>query len=204
MLEACTRRELVDIEPLKVRLGADPISPAKEARGRRLLIASTAGILIAVYNVKVKSTAWLELDTGPAEAPILSGTLAVVVLYSFVAFLLAAARDVSRWYATTQTVYFHQAQHDLRETHRHIESLRISLATSSHDSTTTTAVEDAVKRLDSFESQIRLAVTANLRNSATQWAQLILFDVGLPLMLGAYAFVKIYPALFPFLRALIE
>lgn len=187
---------------------SEPLSAATEARGRKLVISSCAAILISVYGLQVKSTAWLELDV-PSGAPnVLTGVLSVVVCYYFLAFSFFVYADITRWLASSRIVNLHAYWDLAARVRSDVHSLAKSaekpyIGPQAMKALTESSVATA-SFCNTLEAKVQEVNSYAKKLTHLQVFRIVSFDVGIPVTLGLFATIKLWPAFWPFVRALFQ
>jgi hypothetical protein len=170
------------------------------------MLASGAAILIAVYQVEVKSTAWLEVDVPEAAPNVLVGSLSVVVLYYLVAFVFFAIADLQRWRSASLVLHLHHFNDISQGVRKSIAEYGRALEKAYFGPQSCGEAERISVRtlmyLDRVDEQVAKLLENKKVLTSFQITRLTLFDLGLPVALGVFAFAKVASAFSTFVGAL--
>jgi hypothetical protein len=180
----------------------DPLSEPTRKLRSQLIFASAFAILVAVYDLRVNKTPWLEIEVPPNAPQLLNGILSVAVAYLFFCFALYAYQDYRKWRGSGQLHLLHssfdtilKSNNALHTIHQHIGKLTCGepLAQDIQEAIGSAAAEIP-------KTQARLEdIRRNLTHlSRVQWFRLIAVEIGVPAFVGCLALAKTGSALVPF------
>lgn len=186
----------------------DPLSEETRKVRTHLLFAGTLTVLVKTYDLKLSKAPWLEFDI-PADAPqILHGALSAVLCYLLFVFLLYAWQDFRRWRLAGELHLVHgsfdlllHSREDLFAITQHLDKLTGDVPLQEQ---IRTAVSAAAIRLPESQAKLQALSSSLRRLNALQWFRVIVVEAAFPVVLGAFALLKVSTALIPFLSAAVK
>lgn len=186
----------------------DPlVNETRRVRTQLLFVAALA-ILVKVYDLKIQKTPWLDIDV-PVNAPgLLEGALSVALVYLLFVFVLFGWQDFRRWRLAGDIHLVHgsfdlilHSRNDLFAITQHLDKLTADAPLRDE---IRAAVEAAARRLPESQAKLQTLRSELARLSWLQWFRLIAVEIGVPLVLGTFALVKTWPAIPPFVQAVLK
>jgi hypothetical protein len=186
----------------------DPLSEETRKVRTHLLFAGALAVLVKTYDLKLSKAPWLEFDI-PANAPqVLDGALSAVLCYLLFVFVLYAWQDFRRWRLAGELHLVHgsfdlilQSRQDLFAITQHLDKLT---ADSTLQDQIRAAVSAAAARLPESQSKLEALGSSLSRLNALQWFRVLVVEAAFPIVLGAFALLKVSTALGPFLSAAVR
>jgi hypothetical protein len=185
----------------------DPLSEPTRKLRSQLIFASAFAILVAVYDLRVNKTPWLEIEVPPNAPQLLNGILSVAVAYLFFCFTLYAYQDFRKWRGSGHLHLLHssfdtilKSNNALHTVQQHIGKLTCGepLAQDIHKAISEAAAE--IPRTQARLEEIRQNLT---HLSRVQWFRLLVVEIGAPVFVAIVALMKTGSALLPFLVSIL-
>lgn len=186
----------------------DPLSEETRKVRTHLLFAGTLAVLVKTYDLKLSKAPWLEFDI-PANAPqLLDGALSAILCYLLFVFVLYAWQDFRRWKLAGEIQLVHgsfdlilKSRNDLFVITQHLDKLTVEQPL---QDSIRAAITAAARQLPESQAKLSLLSPALRRLNALQWFRVVVVEAAFPIVLGAFALVKVFAALAPFLSAVVK
>jgi len=186
----------------------DPLSEETRRVRTQLLFAGALGVLVSTYDLRVTKAPWLEFEIPQSAPQLLSGALSAALCYLLLVFCFYAWQDFRRWRLAGEIHLLHgsfdlilQARNDLFAISQHLDGLTCEEPLQEQ---IRAAISAAATRLPQSQATL-LELRSSLRRlNAMQWFRVIVIEIGFPAVLGAFALLRMFDFLVPFVRAVVH
>jgi hypothetical protein len=189
----------------------DPLSETSRKIRTRLLFVAALTVLIHVYQLKIKSLPWLNVEV-PENAPhMLEGALAATLAYFLVVYSLYAWHDIQRWLLGGRIISLKAVQNNLGNQSQYLYRIQDHLGkitnNRQHEPMFDIArklTDEALVEFPKILGILNSMETQRRRLSILQWIRLVGIELVIPIGLGLLAMSKVWAALPSLLLAIAQ
>ena len=165
---------------------SNPFDVSTQKIKRNLFVFSGFSIILKIYDLKVTSLPWLNIDI-PGNAPnILEGILAIVVLYFFITFLFSVSVDFIRWSIEKDIDSLGWVGEHVKQAKRSADLL------AQYPEINSDKISSAMKQIEDASQKVNRKIAyKNQFLASLSWVRIMVLEVCLPVILGLLSLVMI-------------
>lgn len=152
-----------------------------------LLIVSFLAIILSLYDLKITTIPWLNIDISENDPNLLAGVLALILIYFFVVFIINAFYDIQKWNLNIKKDKYDWAINKYKEIAQNIDEMKRSKEFKD--------IDKVIERVNYFGSFIeRTGKTIRLASKSVIYSSVarhFIIDLVLPLILSIIGLILI-------------
>ena len=171
------------------KLLSDPFGDETRKYRRNVLVFSLVGILVELYNVSLKDSPYVVIDAAN-DPDLVKGLLSIIVLYQLLVFISYCWVDFRRWYFLGDILVSGRYFEHIITIESLYKTLQLNIERIKNLEVRNDLAEVFEKGIENVGQMDRdlIDIHKRYRNiSWSQWARMVTFDVGIPLLVGLYA-----------------